>query len=164
MARIHAERISNPARVFTEALVRVTPLDEDSAEALGLLRTWNYSMDRSQSQPLIYAKTKTYVIRFLLDHLMGDMAEEVFLGAAGGDAHARQIVVRMNQELEGGEKRFATVGMRLVRGVGFRPPVPRLRISRRSWVMICRNGSGDNSIAHTHNILFRWCFQSLPNY
>ena len=59
-------------------------------------------MDRDQAQPLIYAKTKTYVIRFLLDHLMGEMAEEIFSGAAGGDAHARQIVVRMNQELEGG--------------------------------------------------------------
>ncbi|RKU11156.1 hypothetical protein C6502_09155 [Candidatus Poribacteria bacterium] len=103
MARIHAERVSNPARIFTEALVRITPLDDDSEEALGLLRTWNYSMDRDQPQPLIYSKTKTYVIRFLLDHLMGDMAAEIFSGAAGSDAHARQIVVRMNQELEGGD-------------------------------------------------------------
>ena len=102
MARIHAERVSNPARVFTEALVNVTPLDEDSAEALALLRAWDYSMDRGQPQPLIYAKTKTYVIRFLLDHLMGDIAEELFSGAAGGDAHVRQIVVRMNQELADG--------------------------------------------------------------
>ena len=58
---------------------------------------------RDQPQPLIYAKTKTYVIRFLLDHLMGDMAAEIFSGAAGGDAHARQIVVKMNEELEGGD-------------------------------------------------------------
>jgi penicillin amidase len=103
MARIHAERISNPARIFTEALVRVTPLDEDSAEALGLLRGWTYSMDRDGAQPLIYAKTKTHVIRFLLDFLMGEVAEEVFSGAAGGDAHVRQIVVKMNQELERGD-------------------------------------------------------------
>ena len=101
MARIHAERISNPARIFTEALVRVTPLDEDSAEALGLLRAWGYSMDRDQTQPLIYAKTKTHVIEFLLDYLMEDMAEEVFSGAAGSDAHVRQIVVEMNLALEG---------------------------------------------------------------
>ena len=103
MARIHAERISNPARIFTEALTGVAPLDEDSTEALALLWAWDYSMGRNCAQPLIYAKTKTYVIRFLLDHLMGEMAEELFSGAAGADAHVRQIVVRMNQALADGD-------------------------------------------------------------
>ena len=110
MARIHAERVSNPARIFTEALIGVTPLDEDSAAALALLRAWHYTMDRNQAQPLIYAKTKTHVIRFLLDHLMGDMAAEVFSGAAGGDAHARQIVVKMNEELETGDNSLLPTG------------------------------------------------------
>ena len=103
MARIHAERISNPARIFTEALTGVAPLDGDSTEALALLCAWDYSMSRNCAQPLIYAKTKTYVIRFLLDHLMGEIAEEMFSGAAGGDAHVRQIVVRMNQALADGD-------------------------------------------------------------
>ncbi len=110
MARIHAERISNPARIFTEALVGVTPLDEDSAEALALLRAWDYSIDRDLAQPLIYAKTKTQVIRFLLDYLMGDMAEEVFSGVAGGDAHVRQIVVAMNLALEQGDNSMLPPG------------------------------------------------------
>lgn len=103
MARIHAERISNPARIFTEALIGVAPLDGDSTEALALLCAWDYSMDRNCAQPLIYAKTKTYVIRFLLDHLMGEMGEELFSGVAGADAHARQIIVRMNQALADGD-------------------------------------------------------------
>ena len=110
MARIHAERVSNPARIFTEVLVGVPPVDVGSAEALALLRTWDYSMDRDQPQPLIYAKTKTAVIRFLLDHLMGDMAAEVFSGVAGADAHARQIVVGLNRALETGDNSLLPPG------------------------------------------------------
>lgn len=103
MAGIHADRVSHPARIFAEALGRVTPLDADSAEAQGLLRSWDYRMDRDRPQPLIYAKTRTAVIRFLLDHLMGDMAAEVFSGVAGADAHARQIVVGLNGAVETGD-------------------------------------------------------------
>lgn len=110
MARIHAERISNPARIFTEALTGVAPLDGDSTEALALLCAWDYSMGSNCAQPLIYAKTKTYVIRFLLDHLMGEMAEELFSGAAGGDPHVRQIVVRMNQALADGDNALLPSG------------------------------------------------------
>ena len=110
MARIHAERISNPACIFTEALIGVAPLDGDSTEALALLCAWDYSMGRNCAQPLIYAKTKTYVIRFLLDHLMGEMAEELFSGVAGADAHARQIIVRMNQALADGDNALLPPG------------------------------------------------------
>ena len=110
MARIHAERISNPARIFTEALTNVAPLDGDSTEALALLCAWDYSMGSNCAQPLIYAKTKTYVIRFLLDHLMGEIAEELFSGVAGGDPHVRQIVVRMNEALADGDNSLLPSG------------------------------------------------------
>ena len=103
MARIHAERISIPAHIFTEALVDVTPLDEDSARALSLLRDWDYTMDRDRVQPSIYAKTKTQVIRWIAEHLGGELADEMLSGVAGGDAHVRLIILEMTLALERGD-------------------------------------------------------------
>ncbi|MCZ6678841.1 MAG: penicillin acylase family protein [Candidatus Poribacteria bacterium] len=110
MARIHAERISNPARIFTESLLRITPLDEDSAQALALMQEWDYSMDRDLAQPLIYAQTKTQVIRRLVEHRLGDMAAAVLSGVAGGDAHLRQIVIGMNTAIEQGDNAMLPAG------------------------------------------------------
>ncbi|MFB3105121.1 MAG: penicillin acylase family protein, partial [Pseudomonadales bacterium] len=100
MARIHAERISNPARIFTEALVSADPLDEDSAQAQALLREWDYSMDRDLVQPTLYAKTKANIIRWLVEDLLGDFAEEVISEVPGSSAHLRQIVLQMTLAIE----------------------------------------------------------------
>ncbi len=100
MARIHAERISNPARIFTEALVSADPLDEDSAQAQALLREWDYSMDRDLVQPTLYAKTKANIIRWLVEDLLGDFAKEVISEVPGSSAHLRQIVLQMTLAIE----------------------------------------------------------------
>ncbi len=103
MARIHAEGISNPARIFTEALVDVTPLDEDSGKALDLLQAWDYRMDRELVQPTIYAQTKANLTRFLAGHMLGDLGEEALSGVAGGEAHIRLIVLEMTLGIERGD-------------------------------------------------------------
>ncbi len=100
MARIHAERVSNPARVLTEALVGVTPLDGDSKEALDLLRAWDGRMDRELAQPTIYAQTKAHVTRFIAGHLVGDLAGEALSGTAGGEAHVRLVALEITLDLE----------------------------------------------------------------
>ena len=103
MGRIHAERISNPARILTQALLDVTPLDQDSAEAQSLLRGWDGQMDRDMVQPLIYAKTKVKLLRWVIEHRLGNLAGEALLGVGGADAHIRQISLQMMLALECGD-------------------------------------------------------------
>ena len=104
MARIHAERISQPARTFINALVDVTPLDADSAQALSLLREWDGQMDRERVQPLLYAKTKAQVLRWMIEHLLGDFASDVFSESAGSNAHLRLISQEMTLAIERGDR------------------------------------------------------------
>ena len=103
MARIHADRISEPARVFTRALIDVEPLDAESALAIALMREWDYSMDRDLAQPLIYAETKAHLIRQVVERLLGDFASEVLSEAAGSATVLRQIVEQMTLGLERGD-------------------------------------------------------------
>ena len=103
MARIHADRISEPARVFTRALIGVEPLDAESEAALALMREWDFRMDRDLAQPLIYAKTKAHLIRRVVEHLLGDFASEVLSEAAGSVTVLRQIVEQMTLGLERGD-------------------------------------------------------------
>ena len=100
MALIHADRISEPARIFTEALIEIEPLDADSEAALALMREWDYGMDRDLAQPLIYAKTRAHVVRRIVEHLLGDFASEVLSEAAGSATVLRQIVEQMTLGLE----------------------------------------------------------------
>lgn len=100
MARIHADSISAPARVFTRALIEIDPRDAESGAALELMRGWDCSMDRGLAQPLIYAKTKAHAVRRVVEHLLGDFAAEVLSEAAGSGTVLRQIVEQMTLGLE----------------------------------------------------------------
>ena len=103
MARIHSDRISVPARIFTRALIEIEPLDADSEAGLALMREWDFSMHRDLAQPLIYAKTKAHVVRRIVEHLLGDFASEVLSEAAGSATVLRQIVEQMTQGIERGD-------------------------------------------------------------
>ena len=103
MAGIHADRISEPARIFTRALIEIEPLEADSAAALALMREWDYSMDRDLAQPLIYAKTKAHLVQRIVEHLLGDFASEVLSEAAGSGTVLRQIVEQMTLGIERGD-------------------------------------------------------------
>ena len=89
MKRIHADRLSLPAQVFTQALLEINPLDQASVQAQDLLREWNYEMDRNLVPPLIYAQTKRSVTHRLLREQLGQSAEEILSGMAGSQAHLR---------------------------------------------------------------------------
>jgi penicillin amidase len=111
MARIHAERISNPARTFTRLLLEAPAANPACARAQDLLRPWDYSMDRDQVQPSIYAQTRAQATRFLAEHLLGTLAPEALGGAAGSDIYVRLIEWGMIEGIERGDTALLPPGM-----------------------------------------------------
>ena len=105
MMAIHAEHGSLPARVFTQALLAVKPLDEGSARAQELLRGWDGRMDREECQPLIYAQVKEEVLVRVSAELFGVLA-----GAPGSEAHLRQLELALVLALEKGERDLLPAG------------------------------------------------------
>ena len=103
MARMHADRTSIPARIFTRAVLKVKAPDAESGRALALLREWDYRMDRDLPQPTIYSQTRLCTTRILAEHLLGDMAAPALEGAPGAEAHVRLIVLEMILGLERGD-------------------------------------------------------------
>lgn len=104
MARMHADRTSIPAEIFTEALLGIQPRDTASERALALLREWDYRMDRDLAQPTIYSQTRLCATRVLAEHLLGDMAAPALEGASGAEAHIRLIVLEMTLGIENGDE------------------------------------------------------------
>ena len=110
MASMHADRTSIPARIFTEALLKIRAPDEASGRALALLRGWDHRMDRDLPQPTIYSQTRLRATRALAEHLLGDMAAPALEGASGAEAHLRLIVLEMTLGLERGDESMLPVG------------------------------------------------------
>ena len=104
MARMHADRTSIPAEIFTKALLGIQPRDTASERALALLREWDYRMDRDLAQPTIYSQTRLCATRVLAEHLLGDMAAPALEGASGAEAHVRLIVLEMTLGIENGDE------------------------------------------------------------
>ncbi|MCH8101912.1 MAG: penicillin acylase family protein [Chloroflexi bacterium] len=103
MARIHAERISNPAVLVKEALCGAKPRDDASKEAQVVLRMWDGSMDREQAAPCIYAVARSFITRWQVEHIFGD-AMSLFDGeVAGGDTHRRLVVQAWLKALKEGD-------------------------------------------------------------
>ena len=100
MATIHAERLSIPARILVSALDRVGLQDEDSVRAIERLRNWDYSIDRDLVEPTIYAKMRMKLTSWLAEQCLGDLAGDIFKGAAGGEEHVRHIVTEMLSALD----------------------------------------------------------------
>lgn len=124
MAQIHAERLSLPALVWTQALLAVPPLDKDSALAQELLRDWDGRMDRDLPQPLIYTAIRERVLNQVSAALLGELA-----GAPGSEAHLRQLELQLALALEKGEEGWLPAGRRWseVLGEALREGTARLR-------------------------------------
>lgn len=90
MGSIHAERVSLPAQTLTNALLKINPPDADCAQALDLLRQWDYQIDRDQIQPTIYAKTRALLGYHIAQYLFGPDALTL-LAQAGAETHWRLI-------------------------------------------------------------------------
>lgn len=100
MASIHAERTSTPGLVFRAALIALKPWDARSDSALTQLRGWDGSMDRDLVAPTIYAVTRRALSRTVLQHLVGEMSDEMTSGESGPDAHVRQLNMQIVRALE----------------------------------------------------------------
>ena len=103
MSRIHAERTSLPARVFTKAMLAVTPRDDRSAAALSLLEQWDHAIDRDAVAPTIYACTRANVTKRVAKLVFGDMADHLFRPTAGGKVHLYEIETQIVTALEHGD-------------------------------------------------------------
>ena len=103
MARIHGDMTSSPARILTEVLLAADPLDDRSREALTLLRSWDFRMDRDTVAPTVYAKTRGRMVRRLVGELFATTADEMLSGAAGNDAHIRLLSLEMTLAIQRGD-------------------------------------------------------------
>ncbi|MDA0745875.1 MAG: penicillin acylase family protein [bacterium] len=92
MTHIHADRTSIPAPNFVNALLSIPSPNEASQQALNLLKTWDYRMDRDLVQPTLYAQTRLVLARRLVEHMLGNLAEEALHAFPGTDHHVRLIV------------------------------------------------------------------------
>ena len=72
MAKIHADRLSIPAKEYVAYLSRVTPLDDDSKTAKDLLIKWNCHMDKDQIEPTIYSAWRDQVLITFLNYNLGE--------------------------------------------------------------------------------------------
>lgn len=98
MGAIHAERVSLPAQIFTEALLQIDPPDTFCKQAHDLLRVWDHQIDRDQIQPTIYAKTRQLLGLHIAHHLFGNDAVAL-LAQSGGDNHWRLIHIEITNAL-----------------------------------------------------------------
>ena len=72
MAKIHADRLSIPAKDYIAYLSRVNPLDNDSKTAKELLIKWNCHMDKDQIEPTIYSAWRDQVLITFLNYNLGE--------------------------------------------------------------------------------------------
>ena len=123
MGRIHGERMSIPAEVFTEALLKAAGVDEDSKGALSVLQEWDFRMDRDGAAPSIYSETRARVLGLLTRHLLGDLGEEALAGEPGTASLLGQIALEAMLAIQRGDRSFL-------------PP-------ERDWSKVLTSGLGD---------------------
>jgi penicillin amidase len=108
LARIHGDRISTPAQIFTEALVAAGPdVSGVATEALAMLVDWDYSMDRDLVQPTIYSELRKQMTAAVAANVFGDNAAELLESDSGGSGHERLIGLEIMLALESGEAESA---------------------------------------------------------
>ena len=100
MERIHAEHTSLPARHFIQYVLKLSPRDAPSVQALDYLRAWDYKMDRDRVAPTLYAHTKIALVGQLVQHHFGSLADEILTGAAGTEPHVRLLIQEVLLALE----------------------------------------------------------------
>jgi penicillin G amidase len=76
MAKVHAERVSIPARAYIKRLKEVEPLDELSALSREKLLAWSGEMDAERVEPTIYSALRDALLRAVLEHNLGSELAE----------------------------------------------------------------------------------------
>ena len=100
MAAIHADMISNPARVLCGVLSSIEGLEGRTAEAAQVLINWDGRVDRDQVAPTIHTEVRKQMILHVVEELFGEAAAEVLSGAAGADSVLRETVLALHQAME----------------------------------------------------------------
>ena len=72
MGRIHAERVSIPAKTYVAALGVPAPDDPTTAEAVAKLQNWSGSIDPGAVEPTIYSAMRDALLWRLLKHNIGE--------------------------------------------------------------------------------------------
>ena len=72
MARVHADRLSIPARNYIKFLKQVEPLGRNSVQARERLLHWSGQMDADQVEPTIYSSWRDVMLLEILRYNLGE--------------------------------------------------------------------------------------------
>ena len=84
MIEIHAACRSIPAGVYCRLLKNVDSLSEEIDEIKNLLINWDGSMNKDFIEPTIYSAMRIILNKKLIDHNLGDIAENAINAAGSG--------------------------------------------------------------------------------
>lgn len=111
MARIHADRVSLPAREFVDVF-RALDVDAPGAkEPLETLRAWNGVMDRDSVAATIYTAFRERLMRDLMTPILGPLASEAFAGAPrGAVTHMARLRARLTEFIRADDRTLLPAG------------------------------------------------------
>jgi penicillin amidase len=111
MAAIHADRVSIPGRVFAAMLTQVAPADVFSAQAKMLLQAWDGTMAPDSAAAMVYAVCREYLIRAVMEPLLGVLAREALGGGLyGGLMSMSQLRARLHHMMQADDRRLLPAG------------------------------------------------------
>jgi len=111
MGKIHAERLSLPARSMIKRLDGAISEDVVTTQALSYLRAWDCRMDRDDVSPSIYAEMRSHLTMMVTRNVFGAAADELLSGAAGADGHLRYVALAVNVAIEKNDHSLLPDGM-----------------------------------------------------
>lgn len=112
MARLHADRVSIPAREFVQILRDVPPADAPSKEARERLLAWDGEMDRDSVPATIYAVFRERLMRDLMTPILGSLSSEAFAGTPrGAVAHMARLRARLAEMIRQGDRTLLPPGV-----------------------------------------------------
>ena len=92
---IHAERTSIPATDYLRVLADVVPLDSISTQAMEHLASWDGSMERDGSAPMIYSAFQVALVKRMVGFIFGPLREEALSDTGrGGAGHVARLRAR----------------------------------------------------------------------
>jgi len=111
MARIHADRVSIPAREFVEILRDVPARDAVTRAARDRLLAWNGSMDADSVAAAVYAVFRERLMRDLMTPILGPLTTEAFAGTPrGAVAHMARLRSRLTDMIRRGDRTLLPAG------------------------------------------------------
>ena len=127
MAKVHAQRVSQPALAYLAVLPAVEPQDALSAIARERLLAWDGAMDAHRPEPTIYSSMRDALLKELLErNLTPELADAAWhpadrgLGSFGNRFKARMVEMLRQDDrslLPDGDTWPAAISRSLARGV-----------------------------------------------